>query len=315
MYRYLAVLLFVFSFNACTENFTQVSNCRVEITRSPDGKILSRKILSCENESDASITKSRPHSSQPQSRSENTQQASDEPAFGKHTAFGFPQGHPSSNKLIKREIYVLSNNSRTKFADWVAYKVTTSTIGRSKKRVWRPDPELSDPDTLEPPDYKGANRSLRTDRGHQVPLASFAGTPHWHETNYLSNITPQSSSLNQGSWVKLESKVRDLTKTYDAVYVMSGPLYQKKMRPLPGADESHEVPSGYWKIIIVQAKNGSLPYKMSAFLFPQDAERGDHYCKYHTAVDNISSASGLTFPRIGEYKNSLNRNPYLLCSN
>lgn len=305
MYRYLVLLFLTVSFYACTEEITQVVDCKVEITRSSDGKILSRKILSCQTGTTQTENKAK----------DNTQSTYSGPRFGKHTAFGFPQGHSPSNKVITREIYVLSNNSKTKFADWVAYKVTPSTIGRSKKRVWRADPELQDEDTLEPEDYRGANRVLKTDRGHQVPLASFSATKYWYETNYLSNITPQFSSLNQGPWVKLESKVRELAKKHDAVYVLSGPVYTKNMPALPGADEPHQVPSGYWKIIIVKSDDNKLGYRMSAFLFPQEAERKQHFCEFQSTVSDISKNSGLKFPHIENYRQSLAQNPYLLCNN
>jgi len=216
-------------------------------------------------------------------------------------------GGKTENTLIKRNIYILSNNATTKFADWVAYVVTPETIGRSKRRRWRADPKLKDEETLEPNDYKGAHYALKTDRGHQVPLASFSSTPYWHETNYLSNITPQSSNLNQGCWVRLETKVRKLAYQYNAVYVISGPLYLKKMQALPRADESHKVPSGYWKIVSVKTPNSNTPYSHTAFLFPQGAKRRDHYCKYRSSIEKIEQASGLSLAK-------LKSKPSLLCS-
>ena len=122
---------------------------------------------------------------------------------------GCPEGSPETNKVIKRSIYTLSNNGTTKFADWVAYRVTVDTIGDvTRKRNFRRDRELSADETLETPDYKGASKAIGIDRGHQAPLASFSGTNDWGDTNILSNITPQKSDLNQGAWVKLETRVR-----------------------------------------------------------------------------------------------------------
>ncbi len=88
------------------------------------------------------------------------------------------------------------------------YRVTSETIGTSKSlnRDWEEDPFLEDSETLEPDDYKNAFNELKTDRGHQAPLASFAGTVFWRSTNILSNITPQKSDLNQGAWVALVLK-------------------------------------------------------------------------------------------------------------
>ena len=96
-----------------------------------------------------------------------------------HCLSGCPSGAPSSNIVLNRDIYTLSNNGSTKLAQWVAYVITTQTIGKSPKRVWRRDPDLPADETLSPDDYKGANAALAVDRGHQVPLASFAGTDDW----------------------------------------------------------------------------------------------------------------------------------------
>ncbi len=40
--------------------------------------------------------------------------------YSRHCLAGCPGGSPDSNELVIREIYVLSNNPETKFADWVA---------------------------------------------------------------------------------------------------------------------------------------------------------------------------------------------------
>ena len=165
-----------------------------------------------------------------------------------HCLAGCPAGAPATNALVVREIYALSNNEETKFADWVAYRVTRETIGTSDSldRTWRDDELLDPADTLEADDYDGAFRALRTDRGHQAPLASFAGTRFWRVTNILSNITPQKSALNQGPWVRLESAVRDAAYASLQIYVVTGPTFdpdEDTMR-LPGADEPHSVPTG-----------------------------------------------------------------------
>ena len=108
-----------------------------------------------------------------------------------------------------RSIYVLSSNDTTKLADWVAYRVTEETIGATAARKWKADPALADAETLEPDDYRDANAAHGTHRGHQAPLASFTSTADWETRNYLSNITPQKSDLNQGPWKGLENAVRD----------------------------------------------------------------------------------------------------------
>ncbi|MDF1791696.1 MAG: DNA/RNA non-specific endonuclease [Thalassobaculaceae bacterium] len=192
-----------------------------------------------------------------------------------HCAGACPQGPgTAANQVIVRAAYTLSNNPITKFADWIAYSVHADNFGPSRTRSWKADPDLPETATLEPDDYRGANAALKTDRGHQAPLASFAGLETWATTNYLSNITPQASDLNQGPWVALETAVRDLAKTTGgAVHVITGPLYERAMTPLPGADEPHVVPSGYFKIVAIGGGRAA-----AAFIVDQTLERRADFC-------------------------------------
>jgi len=214
----------------------------------------------------------------------------------KHFFYGYPYGTPTSNDLIIRDIYALSNNDSTKFADWVAYRLTLHEVDGdlTVARDWKPDPWLSEEETLEnsPDDYLKANRKIKTDRGHQAPLASFKGSRHAAHTNYLSNITPQKSALNQGPWSQLEEKVRDLVRKGQVVYVMTGPLYERTMEALPKSDEPHAIPSGYWKIICTEQSNS---ISIAGFIFEQETDRNDPILQHQVAVDEIESRSGLDF--------------------
>lgn len=209
-------------------------------------------------------------------------------------SYGCPTGAASSNDVVEREIYVLSNNRTTKFADWAAYKITPSTIdGPSRSRSWKSDPAINGAYTLEPSDYKSAWATIKTDRGHQVPLASFSNTAYWRDTNYLSNITPQSSNLNQGPWVRLESKVREFVRTGQDVYVITGPLYEYFFANLPEANEGHVVPSGYFKVVVTISNSNWV--EASAFIMEQTSPRSLNYCSTEVTVDEVESRSGLNF--------------------
>ena len=210
--------------------------------------------------------------------------------------YGCPAGQSQTNDTVMREIYVLSSNDRTKLADWVAYRVTADSIGSTAARRWKADPALAEAETLEPDDYRGANAALKTDRGHQAPLASFTATPWWETTNYLSNITPQRSALNQGPWKELEDAVRGLARDRGdrGVFVMTGPLFERAMAPLPQADEAHLVPSGYWKIVTVDDEGNP---RVAAFAFEQETDRRASYCQVEhvTSVRMIEARTGLDF--------------------
>jgi endonuclease G len=215
-----------------------------------------------------------------------------------HCLHGCPMGAAETNDLVVREIYTLSSNDLTKFADWVAYRVTKESIGSSGARAWKSDPWLADPETLEPNDYDGAPAQLKIDRGHQTPLASFSGTPQAAATNFLSNITPQRADLNQGSWVRLENAERALAQSTGnpAVYVLTGPLFERDMEGMAKANEPHRVPSGYWKIVAIESGSS---IKASSFIFDQMTPKAANHCTMRETIEEIERRATLRlFPRL-----------------
>jgi len=205
-----------------------------------------------------------------------------------HCSGPCPQGASEINEIVVRESYTLSSNGITKFADWVAYRVTPDSIGPSEGRTWETDSWLRTGETLTPKAYDGASSALRVDRGHQAPLASLSGTPFAEQTNILSNITPQASALNQGAWVRLEDQERKLAKRLNGpVFVLTGPLYERMMRPLPSGPASQRVPSGYWKVV-------SLPDgRRTAFIFDQAAPRKLDFCAGRVSLTYVQLRSRL----------------------
>ncbi|EHC63744.1 putative DNA/RNA non-specific endonuclease [Salmonella enterica subsp. enterica serovar Johannesburg str. S5-703] len=89
-------------------------------------------------------------------------------------------------------------------------------------------------------------------------MAGLGGVSDWPSLNYLSNITPQKSALNQGAWAALENRVRELAKQADVsvVHVVTGPLFERHIATLP-EDATVEIPSGYWKVLFT----GTAPSK------------------------------------------------------
>jgi endonuclease G, mitochondrial len=210
-------------------------------------------------------------------------------ATTEHCLLGCPTGTPSTDVLVRHQLFTLANNGSTKFADWVAYRVIRDAIGPGGDRNWKADPSLPGADTLEPEDYKSASATLGYDRGHQAPLASFGATGFAAETNYLSNITPQKAALNQGAWVRLETAERKLAQTppYPVVYVITGPLYERDMPGLPKADEPHRVPSGYWKVVAL------ADGRAAAFIFDQMTPRGGSFCDHLVTIVTVETQSKL----------------------
>ena len=218
----------------------------------------------------------------------------------KHFIFGYPTGTPATNDLIIRDSYALSSNDTTKFADWVSYRLTPHEVVGTLdlERDWNADPWLEDDETLEPSpesedDYNDAS-TLDYDRGHLAPLASFKGSRNASQVNYLSNIAPQKLDLNRGSWLRLEQVERNFVCSGKILWVMTGLLYEQDMEPLPEANESHTVPSGFWKILVML--DDTEPW-VAAFTFGQDTPRRSPVSDHLTSVDVIEGLSGLDFLR------------------
>lgn len=214
-----------------------------------------------------------------------------------HCLHGCPMGASETNDLIVREIYTLSSNDLTKFADWVAYRVGPETVGPTADRNWKPDPWLAPEETLEEEDYEDARAALDTDRGHQAPLAAFTGTPTWEDTNILSNITPQDKDLNQGAWERLEARERAFVRaTRQRLHVLTGPLYERPRAPLPRADEPHRLPSGYWKVVAAEADGAT---RLTAFIMEQETPGGASYCDMRKPLGEVERRALLRlFPRL-----------------
>jgi len=214
----------------------------------------------------------------------------------KHFLYGYPLGAPVSNDLIIRDLYALSNNDTTKFADWVCCYLTCHEVDGDLdlERNWRNEPWLAPDETLT---AKPANRDAYRDqkmydRGHLAPLAAFKGSRFASQVNYYSNIVPQRPNLNRGPWEQLESRTRTLVQRYGHAWVMSGPIYEVNMPPLPHCDEPHQVPSAFWKIIAV---NEPRALHVAAFIMEQTAPRESRTVDYLTTVDEVELRTGLNF--------------------
>lgn len=212
----------------------------------------------------------------------------------KHFLYGYPLGTPPSNDLIVRDLYALSSNDTTKFADWVCCYLTCHEVDGDLdlERNWRNEPWLDPSETLTAkPAGRDAYRDQKMyDRGHLAPLAAFKGSRFASQVNYYSNIVPQRPNLNRGPWEELESKTRDLVQRYGHAWVMAGPIYEVNMPPLPHGDQPHKVPSAFWKVVAVRDRS---TLRVAAFIMEQTAPRESRVIAYLTTVDDVERRSGL----------------------
>jgi endonuclease G len=99
--------------------------------------------------------------------------------------------------------------------------------------------------------------------------------------------------------IKLESKIRELALLGDPVHVLTGPYYGKEKPSLPGADEAHQIPAGYWKVVV----RNQPDFMVTAFIFSQNTMRKADYCHSTYILDVVERKTGLQIlPDIKSYK-------------
>lgn len=222
--------------------------------------------------------------------------------------FNCPSGDINdNNKLLQNELYVMSYDIENKMPDWAFYSFTSKYYSDKGKRVWKSNPNLKDSEQLEPKDYKSAYAELKTDRGHFVPLYTFAGHPNYKILNYLTNISPQKYPLNRGVWLQIEKFERSLINKSDVekIHVFVGSYYDDSLdMKLPKADESHDIPDGYWKTIIIENKNKEYGY--ISYIMSQTPEKKVKFCKFQESMENIREKVGMDFDIESMFSEKLN---------
>ena len=204
-----------------------------------------------------------------------------------HCLAGCPVGASSDNDIIARPIYTLSFNHENQVADWVAYVVSEGSIGVATNldRAPQVDPFVSETLTLN--DYGDALEELSLEAQFFVPLVSFAGTPYWRDTNYLTNMVPRNTELNRGAWYGLEWAIRNLANRGEPLFVLTGPLYDARSDQLQlPTTKPHKVPTGFFKVIATAEGN------VTAFVFQQDVPFHIHHCELRLPLSQVEELSG-----------------------
>lgn len=126
--------------------------------------------------------------------------------------------------LLVQDDYLIWYDCGLRVPLWVAYRLTSADLQGSSERpnAFRPDPRLPPQARATLTDYKSSG----FDRGHMAPDADFKFSTIARVNTYiLSNICPQYPPFNRGIWAQLEERVREWARTYGAVYVVTGALF------------------------------------------------------------------------------------------
>lgn len=210
--------------------------------------------------------------------------------------------HASDHERRNYEYYSICYRESYEQAEWSAYCLTSEHLVKNASRSddFRPDPEISTGSaTLA--DYKASGY----DRGHLSPAADFAfDKDAMSETFYMSNMSPQAGSFNRGIWKDLESTVRDWAKKFGRVYVVSGPVLDKKASDYESIGKNKvSVPQYYYKVLLApiyedeadrETPDDAKNVTAIGFIFPNTKCQGSIF-DYAVSVDEVEKRTGIDF--------------------
>lgn len=193
-----------------------------------------------------------------------------------------------SERILKRTNYTVSYNRNWNLPNWVAWELNKNeTKGRNDRNdEFTADPDLPKAYQVESYDYSGSGY----DRGHMCP----AGDNHFsskamEESFYMSNICPQDHELNKGKWNDLEIACRRWANRYGEVYIVCGPIIDKRKGKRIGKDHEIIVPEKFFKCILITS---TKPARAIGYIFENNSS--DRPYKTYT-IDEIEKMTGMDF--------------------
>ena len=198
---------------------------------------------------------------------------------------GLTAGQPT--QLVRYEGYDAYFDSAWHIPACVVYELTrleVTTDSAARTDDFMQDTQVDGCPT--PKAYAGSNYN----RGHMAP----AGDMRWsaramRESFYMTNICPQSRSLNEGAWARLEQKCREWTMRDSALIIAAGPIVTGDTTIL--ASEQVVVPQRFYKVILAPFCS---PMRMAAFIFDNAACNAP--LKHNaTTVAHVEQLTGIDF--------------------
>lgn len=193
----------------------------------------------------------------------------------------------SSEKVIHRKAYILSYNKKTKLPNWVAWYLTAD---HSDGPVPRSNDYREDLDVPSPRATNEDYKKVPWTRGHMCP----AGDNKWDEramseTFLLSNMCPQTASLNTGLWNRLEQSCRVWAKKYGGIYIVCGPVLLNREHETIGENRV-VAPEAFFKVILcLQGKPKAIGFIV------RNNEGKKKKDQFVNTVDEVERITGIDF--------------------
>ncbi|ODQ67020.1 hypothetical protein NADFUDRAFT_49472 [Nadsonia fulvescens var. elongata DSM 6958] len=222
----------------------------------------------------------------------------------------FKYGYPGPiYDVAYRQEFISSYDRRTRNPAWVVEHITADSIRKQpgqtpdrKNSTFMEDEQVPKKFRARLADYFRSG----FDRGHQAPAADAKFSQSaMDETFYLTNMAPQvGEGFNRDYWAHFEDFCRRLTKKYDSVRIVTGPLYLPKR----GADGKYRVsyevignppnvavPTHFYKLVVGE-RDYSDSVAIAAFVMPNDKiNNTTKLTDFQVPIEALERSSGLEF--------------------
>jgi endonuclease G len=169
----------------------------------------------------------------------------------------------SDGRTICHSFYAVSYSTTLRNPLWTSYRLTremalgADAIGRYHG-TFRAEPGLTASEQGAHDDYLFPP----FDRGHLTPANDAIDMEAQRDTFVITNVVPQISELNQGTWRLLEASVHELAEQEGEVFVVTGAVFAATPRLMrrPGRQGRIAVPDATFKALYVPSRNVAIGY-------------------------------------------------------
>lgn len=198
-----------------------------------------------------------------------------------------PDGLPQ--EMVDYEGFRVSFNPREHVPNYVVWELTADEA-RANEHDRKNAAFLQDFDVdgcASPADYKRSG----FDRGHMCPAADMKWSKKaMDDCHFMTNIVPQTHSLNSGSWATVENNCRNWAKRDSALIIICGPVLTDRISQRIGSN-GVAVPERCFKVVFAPYAN---PPRGIGFLMSNFEEVGGAQNAAVT-IDEVEAITGFDF--------------------
>ena len=195
--------------------------------------------------------------------------------------------------------YFLLYDTKMHLAHYVAYPLYNDLMASGNRtNDWQYDPSIEksfQPNLLDG-SYVG-----NFSRGHQLPSADRSASRELNRTTfYFSNMVPQNQTHNGGVWNTLEEQVRNLSKTVDTLYVVTGVGFDDTnyQYTRDNSGMACPIPDYFYKVVVWRDKQERWHSK--AWRIPHEPLTGKPD-PYKITLSELETETGFDFfPRLND---------------